>query len=346
MRYDYESGFTVAINDSSQVGEARRSAAGAAAHVGLSETDAGKLAILVTEAATNIAKHATRGEIVLRAIAQADVRGVELIAIDSGPGIANLDRALTDGYSTAGSPGAGLGAFSRLATRFDIFSVPGAGTVLSARIDAEPSNTRRARSFEVGVVRASKHGEPECGDDWGIVWDDDRAVLTVADGLGHGPAAAEASRRAVEIAAEHSSSPAGTIVAQLHAGLRSTRGAALAVAELNVAESSLRFAGLGNISASVVSAQVSKSLVSHNGIAGHEMRKIQEFSYDWPGDALLIMHSDGLSSRWDLSKYPGLALRDPSVVAGVLYRDYSRVRDDALVVVVRTPSRDQEARWR
>lgn len=346
MRYDYESGFTVAINDSSQVGEARRSAAGLATHVGLSETDAGRFAILVTEAATNIAKHATRGEIALRAISYADVRGVELIAIDSGPGIANIDRALTDGYSTAGSPGGGLGAFSRLATRFDIYSVPGAGTVLCARIEVEQSNAPRTRAFEVGAVRASKHGEPECGDDWGLIIEGDRAVLTVADGLGHGAAAAEASRRAVEVAAEHASSPAGTIVAQLHAGLRSTRGAALAVAELNRAERSLRFAGLGNISATVVSGQDSRSLVSHNGIAGHEMRKIQEFSYDWPADALLIMHSDGVSGRWDLSKYPGLAFRDPSVVAGVVYRDYSRVRDDALVVVVRTPTRDQEARWR
>jgi hypothetical protein len=150
----------------------------------------------------------------------------------------------------------------------------------------------------------------------------------------------------MDVAVEHAASPAGTIVAQVHAGLRSTRGAAMAVTELNAAESSVRFAGLGNISASVVSGLGSKSLVSHNGIAGHEMRKIQEFSYDWPADALLIMHSDGVSARWDLSKYPGLASRDPSVVAGVIYRDFSRGRDDALVVVVRTPTRDQEARWR
>lgn len=337
MRYDYESGFTVAINDSSQVGEARRSAAGLTGHVGLSETDAGKFSILVTEAATNIAKHAGRGEIMLRAISTTDVRGVELVAIDSGSGIANLDRALTDGYSTAGSPGRGLGAFSRLATRFDIFSAPGSGTVLCARIEAERSIKPGTRSLEVGVVRAAKHGESESGDDWGIVYEGDRAVLTVADGIGHGPAAAEASSRAVEIAAEHTSNSAGTIVAQVHAGLRSTRGAALAVAELNPGESSLRFAGLGNISASIVSGRESKSLVSHNGIAGHEMRKIQEFSYDLPAAALLIMHSDGVSGRWDLSKYPGLAFRDPSVVAGVIYRDYSRVRDDALIVVVRAP---------
>jgi hypothetical protein len=123
------------------------------------------------------------------------------------------------------------------------------------------------------------------------------------------------------------------VVAAIHGGLRSTRGAAVAVAE--VSGSSVRFSGLGNISASIVTPNESRSLVSHNGIAGHEMRKIQEFSYNWAPGALLVMHSDGLSARWDLMKYPGLIARHPSVVAGVLYRDFTRGRDDALVVVVR-----------
>jgi len=336
MRSDDESGFAIAIDDSSQVGEARRSATAMAAATGLTETDAGRIAILATEAATNIAKHAGHGELALRTVSSGDLLGVELIAIDSGPGIPDLDRALTDGYSTAGSPGTGLGAMSRLATTFDIFTVPGAGTVLTARVESDRGSTRTKRAFDVGVVRVSKRGESYCGDDWSLVCDEGgRAVLTVADGLGHGQAAADASKRAVEIGAEQSGGPPGVIVAQIHAGLRSTRGAAIAVAELTSTGTEVRFAGLGNISASIVSSKRSKSLVSHNGIAGHEMRKVQEFSYDWPPDALLVMHSDGVSARWDLSRYPGLALRDPSVVAGVIYRDFSRGRDDALVVVVR-----------
>lgn len=336
LRHDHESGFTIAIEDSSQVGEARRSAAAIAAVVGLNETDAGKVAILATEAATNIAKHAGRGEIMLRSIDSAGVRGVELIAIDSGPGIPDIDRALRDGYSTAGTSGAGLGAFSRLATRFDIYTAASAGTVIAARVEMDRPS-RRPPALTVGVVRAAKRGENACGDDWGIsLTEDGRATLAVADGLGHGDSAAEASRRAVEIAMEHSGEAAGMVVASVHAGLRSTRGAALAVAELSPGGTGIRYAGLGNISAAVVSGRESKSLVSHNGIAGHEMRKIQEFPYDWPAGALLIMHSDGVSARWDLSKYPGLTQRDPSVVAGVIYRDFSRGRDDALVVVVRS----------
>jgi anti-sigma regulatory factor (Ser/Thr protein kinase) len=336
IRYDHESGFTIAIEDSSQVGEARRTAGAVAAAAGLNETDAGRFAILATEAATNIAKHAGRGEMMLRSIRAPGMRAAELVAIDNGPGIPDLDRAMRDGYSTAGSPGGGLGAFSRLATRFDMYTAAGGGTVLLARVEAPIAGERGRHTLDVGVVRVPKRGELDCGDDWGLVIDEDgRALLTVVDGLGHGRAAAEAARRAVQIATEHSSNAAGVVVATVHAGLRATRGAALAVAELSADQSSIRFSGLGNIAASVISSAGSKSLVSHNGIAGHEMRKIQEFPYDWPRDGMLVVHSDGVSSRWDLSRYPGLASRDPSVVAGVIYRDYSRGRDDALVVVVR-----------
>ena len=335
----YASGISIPIDDSSQVGEARRAAAGVAAAAGLNEIDTGKLAIITAEAATNISKHAVRGEIALRAIG--DSRGVDVIAIDAGPGIRDLDRALTDGYSTAGSPGTGLGAIARLATSFDVFTVPEAGTVIAARVGGAPAvGARLQPAFDVGVVRSAKRGETECGDDWGIIADEGRgrAVLTVIDGLGHGIAAAEASRRGVELATESAAERPSHVVAALHRGLRSTRGAAVAVAELDANEPNLRYAGLGNISGVIVRPTESKSLMSHNGIAGHEMRKIQEISYEWPADALLVMHSDGVSAKWDLSRYPGLFSRHPSVVAGVIYRDFSRGRDDAVVVVVRRSS--------
>ncbi len=339
IHLDHESGVAIAIDDASKVGETRRSANAIAAAIGLSETDAGKFAILASEAATNIAKHARQGQVVLRSLGVGGASGAEVVAIDHGPGIPDLDRAVSDGYSTAGSSGTGLGAMSRLASAFDIYTSVGSGTVLVARI-ARGAPSGRVRRFDVGVVRVPKQGEAACGDDWGITVDDGgRAMVAVADGLGHGQSAADASRRAVDVAVDRSGDQPAMIVAQVHAALRSTRGAALAIAELESTGASVRYAGLGNISASLVSPRGTKSLVSYNGIAGHEARKIQEFAYDWPADALLVMHSDGLSGRWDLTRYPGLAFRDPSVVAGVLYRDFSRGRDDALVIVVRAAPR-------
>lgn len=337
---DHESGVAISIDDPSKVGEARRTANAIGAAIGLSETDAGKFAILASEAATNITKHAGHGDLVLRSLGSGGHAGAEVVAIDAGPGISDLQRALSDGYSTAGSSGTGLGAMSRLASAFDIYTVAGAGTVLVARVShTRGATAENGRSFEVGAVRVPKRGEFACGDDWRISIANGRAMLAVADGLGHGQSAADASRRAVDVAVERSNDQPGMIVAQVHSALRSTRGAALAIAELDSTGASVRYAGLGNIVASIVSPRESKSLVSYNGIAGHEARKIQEFAYAWPAGALLVLHSDGLSGRWDLARYPGLTLRDPSIVAGVLYRDFSRGRDDAIVVVVRAGAR-------
>jgi hypothetical protein len=122
---------------------------------------------------------------------------------------------------------------------------------------------------------------------------------------------------------------------RMHLALRGTRGAAVAVAEINVNACELRFTGVGNIAGSILHEGTSRGVISHNGIVGHEMRKVQEFSYPFPSGALLIMHSDGLASHWRLDQYAGLAQRHPALIAGVLYRDHKRPRDDVTVLAVR-----------
>ena len=109
----------------------------------------------------------------------------------------------------------------------------------------------------------------------------------------------------------------------------------MAVAELSRARGEARFCGVGNAVASLLIGAASRTMVSQNGTAGAEARRIQEFSYPWPADALLVMHTDGLSAQWQLPKYSGLRFRHPALVAAVLYRDFRRVRDDATVLVVR-----------
>jgi hypothetical protein len=121
----------------------------------------------------------------------------------------------------------------------------------------------------------------------------------------------------------------------IHAALRNTRGAAVAVAEVDPRRDTVRFCGVGNVSGAAVSDQGTRTMVSQNGTVGHEMRKVSEFSYPWPAHALLVLHSDGLSTHWSLDGYPGLSRRHPSLIAGVLYRDFKRGRDDVTVVVAR-----------
>jgi hypothetical protein len=117
--------------------------------------------------------------------------------------------------------------------------------------------------------------------------------------------------------------------------MRHTRGAAVAIAEVRPAEGELTFTGVGNIGGTLLDPEATRGLVSHAGIVGHECRKIQTFSYPWSKGSVLVLYSDGLQTRWTLDRYPALRLRDPALLAAVLYRDFARGRDDVTVVAAR-----------
>jgi anti-sigma regulatory factor (Ser/Thr protein kinase) len=321
----------VPVTELSQVGEARRVAIALAAWQGFGETEAGQVALVVTEAATNLVKHARDGVILLRCVHERGTAGLEVLALDRGPGMADVGHCLRDGFSTAGTPGTGLGAIARLSGCADIHSVPGQGTALLVRLWAGPP-PGPPEGLRVGAVSVPVAGEEVCGDAWAVEQADGRAVLLVADGLGHGPDAAAAAREAVRVFRDSAGLGPADILQAIHPALRSTRGAAVAVAEVRLREGAVRYAGVGNITGTVLSAGGDRSLVSHNGTLGHAARRFQEFAYPFPQGATLVMHSDGLSSRWDLDAYPGLHARDPALIAGVLYRDFRRGRDDATVL--------------
>jgi anti-sigma regulatory factor (Ser/Thr protein kinase) len=325
----------ITVRDPSQVAGARREAAALGAMVGLGETALGKLAIAVTEASTNLVKHGGGGVIVLRPLERALALGVEVLALDQGRGIANPGKSLRDGVSTSGSPGTGLGALSRLTSGFDFYTQQDKGTALCFEVwpDAKQAAPERLPS---GMVCVPKEGEDVSGDGWLIQSDRARYTLLVVDGLGHGPDAAHAANAAKEaVAAASPSLRAAELIDVIHGALRSTRGAAVAVAIIEPHAETVVFCGVGNISCAVRYQDVTRSCVSHNGIVGHQIRKIQEFQMQFRRGALMIAHSDGLSTHWDLAAYPGLEAKPPSLIAGVLYRDHHRQRDDATVVVLR-----------
>jgi hypothetical protein len=296
--------------------------------VGFNETDAGRLAIAVTEAAANVLHHGEGGEILLRQVGS----GVELLAIDKGPGMTDLQGSLEDGKSTMGTAGIGLGAISRLASIFEVYTGSGLGTVVAAEFHPSDRHVETDRGgFELGAAQSTYPGEDECGDAWSA--GEDR--ILVVDGLGHGPQAAEAAIAAVEVFEANRRRPPRETIEAIHLALRPTRGAAVAVVEANVQAQTVRFCGVGNISATMVGSGGSRGMASQNGIAGHEVHRLAQYEYPWPPGALLVMHSDGISAKWDLGAYPGLAMRPVSLIAGVVYRDFRRHKDDATVVIVR-----------
>lgn len=327
------------VVEASQVGDARRQVARWTEALGFDATCAGKLALIVTEAAGNLAKHATEGgELLVRALVRNQVPGIEMLSLDRAPGIADVGRALRDGYSTAGSPGTGLGAISRLADHFAIHSAPGTGTAVLARLWAGPEPALPPDTLETGALAVPMPGEEACGDAWAVERHAGKTRLLVVDGLGHGVDAQTAAREAVRVFRSAPAEDLTMLVDRIHAALRSTRGAAVAIAEVDTVHGAVHYVGVGNISGAVLGPGRQQSMVSHSGIVGHRMRTAQQFDYVWAPDSLLVMHSDGIDSRWDLDRFPGLALRDPVLVAGVLYRDHTRGRDDATVLVARQPS--------
>ena len=323
----------VPVTEPTQVGEARRVAVRLAESLGFDERLRGEVAIVATELAANLARYARDGVLLIQGLDLPAGRSLELLSIDAGPGMADVSACLRDGYSTGGTPGNGLGAVRRLSTDFDIHSTP-AGTVIVSRIRpaAAAAAVAGATAWDWAAISRPAPHELVCGDAWRIALRDEGVAVMVCDGLGHGPLAAEAAARAVAAFDALPFEDAAVTIERSHRALTGSRGAAMAVATL--AGGRLRYAGAGNISGVITGGERGRGLPSQNGTVGVQIRRVQALDYDWPAGARLFMHSDGLTNRWTLDSYPGLGARHPAVQAGVLWRDCTRGRDDATIVVV------------
>lgn len=325
------------IAERSRVAEARRLAVQVSTAQGFNEKDAGRVAIVATELATNLVKHAGGGEIVISSFDDAEGKGLELLALDKGPGIVDLNKALADGHSTSGTAGTGLGAIRRSADVFAVSSQRGRGTAVLARLKPEGPAAVEGGYLIAGLC-APYPGETLCGDGWAIGASAARIAVLMADGSGHGPEAHKAALRAIEIFRAQTDRGVEPVAQAIDRALAITRGAAVAVAEIDPASGQVNFVGIGNISAALIDQGSVRRMISNNGTAGHIAPRIRAFQYPFRNETTVIMHSDGLTPRWDLNDYPGLIAAHPSLIAGILYRDFRRGRDDASIVVVRSNS--------
>jgi anti-sigma regulatory factor (Ser/Thr protein kinase) len=323
------------VEDPSAAAACRGAAQALATRLQFPEARADQLALAVTEAASNLDKHASQGSMLLRIAREGARPGIEMVTIDAGPGLHDAGAALRDGHSTSGTLGIGLGTISRLADFYDLYSVRGRGTALVARFWPEP-RTGAPRRY-AGLVRPIT-GETECGDVFGAAEtgtaETGGAVTGVlCDGLGHGPLAATAALEAVAAVLEDPAAEPAALVERAHRRLGHTRGGALGVVQ--VAGQAVMFAGLGNIAATILAHGERKGMLSVPGIAGHQARTIRQFDYTAPPGAAIILHSDGISARWEPAALPGLNARDPLVVAATLLAQAGSHRDDAGVLVLK-----------
>jgi anti-sigma regulatory factor (Ser/Thr protein kinase) len=333
----------IPVSDSSQVGEVRRRAGQLAGDAGLGETQCGNAAIVATELATNLVRYATGGEMILTGVHSngSGEAWVELLSVDRGPGIENVGLSLQDGFSTGHGMGNGLGAVRRLSTEWDLYSMPAStsapgGSVVLARISQRGLSPSSRWSVWGAISRPAPH-EISCGDTWRVAERNGEFALMIADGLGHGPEAAHAADEAGDVFDSDPFADLSAMLQNADVRMQRTRGAAVAAARIDGPGRMVRFIGVGNIAASLRSTDdnVRLGLVSHNGIVGGRNCKIQEFQHACFPNSFLVMHSDGLQSRWSLKPYLGLLARHPAIIAAILYRDFTRGRDDVTVAVVR-----------
>ncbi|WP_179885835.1 ATP-binding SpoIIE family protein phosphatase [Streptomyces sp. ms115] len=333
---------------------ARGAAATLARRIGLDGYRASEVALAVTEAATNLQRHARDGALLLRVLRTSDRAGVEFLTVDTGPGMADVEAALADGTSSGGTLGIGLGAVVRLADAFDVHSLPGRGTVMAAQFWDRPAGsgpTGGEASVSSGLTRPIS-GESSCGDAWAVKVDEgggtsdateprsasasgSAVLVMLCDGLGHGPLAARAADAAVtEFRRSADRHPEG-LLRRIHAALRSTRGGAVAVARIEPARERVLYCGIGNVSGVLLGPGSHKGLLSAPGIVGQQMRSLRTFELPLPPGGALVMHSDGLTDRWKADELPGLLRHTPAVIAGQLLREAGVRHDDAGIVVVK-----------
>src|SRR5689334_24785667 len=129
----------IAVCDPTDVAAARRRIVGLAAQLGYGETEAGRVAIVATELAQNLLRHGGGGEMLAGPDAT-DPAALEVLALDKGPGMADVAACMRDGFSTGGTPGNGLGAVQRLTRQLLIHSRPGAGTAVLVRLGGADSS--------------------------------------------------------------------------------------------------------------------------------------------------------------------------------------------------------------
>lgn len=330
------------INDESWIGEARRKAKRQAKRLGFDQVGIDKIAIMVNEIASNLLKHADEGELIIDSIKSPEKKGIEILAFDRGKGISDLDLAFQDGFSTSQSLGFGLGSLKRLSDFIDVYSLPEQGTILLVQSWLSTKNKTNFKG-QVGSICLPKADEKYNGDAWAYKQKNDLILTLLVDGLGHGPAASQAAQKAKEVFNKSTIKSPAALIEEIHNALKGTRGAAISITKIEPRNKQITYAGIGNLSALIISPDRHRSLVSHYGIVGYSIRKIQELNDYFERNDLLVLHSDGISNRWDLDSYPNLVEHHPKIIAGTLYRDFHHDQDDSTIIIFKN---NRGAKWR
>ncbi|PZR28849.1 MAG: serine/threonine protein kinase [Citrobacter freundii] len=333
----------ISLPDRSYQAIARAELKAITAKVGFTPHRLAEIEIIIAEITSNLVKHTTSGgQILCRVLDEPGQEGIELISIDDGPGIAALSHSMKDGISSKKTLGQGLGAIQRLSDLFDIYSIQGWGTIVLSRVYLKkPKVIKPVEKLMMETLRVAKTGEKKCGDNWTLFLKGKLAMLTMIDGLGHGEDADAAATAAVEHFRKQTVGGPCDQLRDISTVIKKTRGAVMTIAQIDVANKQMTYCSVGNILTRLVNQPLSmaaRTFSSYNGIVGHTLpRVMNNTTIPWDGKLdMLIMHSDGLSGRWDLGKYPRILQKHGMVLCAALYKDHNRGTDDTTVAAIRS----------
>jgi anti-sigma regulatory factor (Ser/Thr protein kinase) len=342
------------IRTEEDVGALRRDVAAQSA--GLPDLLDGDAELVASELGTNILRHTTGGYVLYRPTGD----GIELIAVDHGPGnpadaLSSPAVPLTDpmarppSHASGGGLGVGLAAVRRRASTFDYYSTS-RGTVVLARL--HPAQPTATGPWRWGGVNVPLGGTGESGDAWALVPNRCLAAVVI-DGLGHGPQAAVAAGAAITVFDQIITSdqqdpttstdrhPASARLAdftrQAHQAMRGTRGGVVGTCLIDPQSGQLTYSGVGNISGRILTDSRNQHLVSHSGTLGTSLVSPQAHvaAHPWEPGAMLVLTTDGIDTHWDPTCEGALLRHHPVVIAATIHRDHARGTDDATVLVVR-----------
>jgi anti-sigma regulatory factor (Ser/Thr protein kinase) len=328
---------TLAILHEGSVGEARRCGKKLAGAVGFKGEDCDKIALVAVELATNLVKHAGGGRLVFTPMDIGGRIGLQIESIDQGPGIEDVERVVADGVSSAGSLGTGLGAVNRLMDDFEIESLRGHGARIVCRkwVRRYAASTRPC-PLDIGAATRPRLANDANGDAFTIKHWAESALVGVIDGLGHGQSACRAAQSARQYVESHFDSPLGQIFRGVGRACHSTRGVVMALALFDWGTGRLVFASLGNIEVRVFPSSAPFRFRIRRGVIGLNAPSVTATEHPWTAQDVMVMHSDGLSTRWGWKDFPGIETKPAAVAARDLLRALGNDDDDATVVVIRS----------
>lgn len=300
-----------------------------------------ELDIIVAELTSNLHKYARNGEILFGIFGKEEDCYVELICIDDGPGMTDPAKMMADGFSSTNTIGHGFGSIKRMSDVFEVYSIRDWGTIVLSRIykKARTKNSLKPKVDIKGIV-VPKPNERTSGDGYYYKLTDKYFKLLVADGLGHGPEANLAINEAVKAFKLCAEESPVQYIRFIHSTVRKTRGLVGTVVIYDFEKRVWKIAGVGNIATKFYNATEFKNQMAYNGIIGHNIPNTmndQELSSGLYQQ--IILCSDGIRSRWDLSKYTGINRYDLTILAAALFKDFARRTDDMSVIICKVQQR-------